>query len=97
MDATTMIDGDPTQQERTATPQGTSMMTLLGIVEGEVLTVLETGGATTLRGLVRALQWPAPVVMMAVGALIRQGLARGIQHELEVVIEPREADRCDPQ
>ena len=68
---------------------GVPLMTTLGIVSGEILTDLEQHGPTSMRRLIRELAWPAPVVMMAVGALIREGLIQAAQHELEVVIEPR--------
>ncbi|MBI2173708.1 MAG: hypothetical protein HYU33_00720 [Candidatus Omnitrophica bacterium] len=66
-----------------------SLMTPLGLVEGEVLTYLERHQSTTLRRLNRELEWPAYMVMMGVGALIRVGLVRGIQHDLEVVLKLR--------
>jgi len=68
-------------------PGGIPLITSLGLIEGEVLTYLEQHGATRLRGLVRELEWPARMVMMAVGALIREGLVRGVQHELEIIVE----------
>lgn len=66
-----------------------SLMTPLGVIEGEILTYLDRHGSATLRRLNHELRWPAYMVMMAVGALIRTGLVRGIQHELEVVIKLR--------
>jgi hypothetical protein len=71
-----------------ASTQDTPLITSLGLIEGEVLTYLEQHGATKLRGLIRELEWPARMVMMAVGALIREGLVRGVQHELEIIVEP---------
>jgi len=67
---------------------GASLMTPLGLVEGEILTHLEEHGVTTLRMLIGDLGWPSTMVMMAGGALIRAGLARATQHGLEVLIEP---------
>ena len=64
-----------------------SLMTPIGIVEGEVLTYLEEHGATTLRHLTREMGWPTTMIMMAVGALVRAGLARATQHELEVIVD----------
>jgi hypothetical protein len=66
-----------------------SLMTPLGLVEGEVLTYLDHRRMTTLRRLNRELAWPAHMVMMAVGALIRAGLVRGVQRELEVIVTLR--------
>lgn len=71
--------------ERTTGP---SIVTLVGLVEGDVLTYLDTHRATPLRRLARELEWPSAMVFMGVGALIRQGLARGVQHDLEVIVEP---------
>lgn len=65
-----------------------SLITRLGVIEGEVLTHLERYGATPLRRLTRELEWPSPMILMAVGALAREGLARAMQHELEVLVEP---------
>ncbi|MBI1952636.1 MAG: hypothetical protein HYT90_05645 [Candidatus Omnitrophica bacterium] len=70
-------------------PQAPSLMTRLALVEGEVLTYLEDRGTTTLRRLIRDLEWAAPLVMMGVGALIRAGLVRATQHDLEVLVEAR--------
>ena len=81
----------PTVEEvwkRISMPDAPSLMTTLGIISGEVLAYLETRGATTLHQLARELEWPARMTMMAVGALIRQGLIRAIQHDLEVIVEP---------
>ena len=70
-----------------------SLMTPLGLIEGDVLTYLEEHGETTLRRLVRDLEWPSSLVTMAVGALVREGLARAVQHELEVAVEATAASR----
>ena len=81
--------------DETAHPYGASqkplapaLMTSLGLIGGEVLTVLEAHGATPMRRLIRELEWPAPMVLMAVGSLIREGLVRATQHDLEVILEP---------
>ena len=58
----------------------------LGLVEGEILAQVRVGGPTTLRGLMRALNWPARMVLMAVGALLHAGLVEAEERELEVVI-----------
>ena len=68
-----------------------SLMTTIGVVEGEVLTYLESHGPTSLRRLMRELDWASPLVIMAVGALVRQGLVRATQHDLEVILEPERA------
>jgi hypothetical protein len=82
------IDADPAFPPPEASTRDASLMSPLGVVEGEVLMYLEEHGATTLRQLTRELAWPASMVMMAVGALVRESLARAVQHELEIVIEP---------
>ena len=66
----------------------TSLMTRLGIIEGEALTYLEQHETTSLRQLIRDLEWPSSLVMMAVGALVRSKLVRATQLELEIVLEP---------
>lgn len=68
--------------------EDTPLITTLGLIEGEVLTFLEDHGAMTLRGLIQELDWPSRMVMMAVGALIREHLVRATQRELEVILEP---------
>lgn len=69
-------------------PAGISLMTPIGVVAGEVLLHLERHRSMTLRRLARELKWPVRLVMMGVGALIREGLIRGIQRDLEVILEP---------
>ena len=81
----------PSVEEWKKSPGGIEdipLVTTLGLIEGEVLTFLEDHGATTLRGLARELKGPARMVMMAVGALIREHLIRATQRELEVILEP---------
>lgn len=68
---------------------GYSLFTVLGIVSGEVLTLLEQQGMMSLRSLIRELPHPALLVTMAVGALVREGLVNAEQHELEVLLAPR--------
>lgn len=81
----------PTGEEEWKKPllqeeRGASIMTPLGIIEGEVRLWLETHGPATIRHLTRELPWPAAMVTMALGALIRQGLVRATKHDLDVVI-----------
>ena len=66
-----------------------SLVTSLGIIEGEVLLHLDVHGATPVRRLIRDLEWPSPLVTMAIGALVREGLIQARQHELEVIVEPK--------
>ncbi len=76
--------GESSDSEKAAT----SLMTRLGIIEGEALTYLEQHETTSLRQLIRDLEWPSSLVMMAVGALVRSKLVRATQLELEIVLEP---------
>ena len=71
------------------TPQNvtTSLMTLLGLVEGDILDYLEIHGPASLRRLIQRLEWPANIITMAVGSLIRHGLVHGEQRELEIMLE----------
>ena len=69
-------------------PRDASLMTSVGLAAGEVLTEVDVSGAVTLRQLIRKLDWPVHLVMMAVGVLVRQGLVRATQRELEVLVEP---------
>jgi DNA-binding MarR family transcriptional regulator len=89
MEAIALAGVEPAQQADAPHRPDGAVVTLLGLVEGEVLTHLEEHGTTTLRGLIRALDWPAPMVTMGVGVLIRHGLVNGVQRDLEVVLEPR--------
>ena len=79
--------GEMQPSPSTASESSASLMTALGVVEGEVLTYLEEHGSTPVRRLTRELQWPAPMVIMAAGALIRSGLVRATQYDLEVILE----------
>ena len=72
-----------------------TLVTSLGIIEGEVLLHLDINGATPVRRLIRDLEWPASLVTMAVGALIREGLVQADRHELEVILEPRHRAAAD--
>ncbi len=67
---------------------GPSLITLLGVVSGEVLLYTERQGRTTLRHLIQTLEWPASFIMMGVGALVRQGLLRALQQEVDIILEP---------
>ena len=60
-----------------------SLMAWLGITEGEVLEFLEAHGPVSLHRLVQGLDRPSSMVVMAVGALIREGLVKGNEEYLE--------------
>ncbi len=57
------------------------------LAAGELLKEVEWSGATTLRQLIRKLDWPVHLVVMAVGVLVRQGSMRITERELEVIVE----------
>ena len=63
------------------------LITLLALVEGDILTYLESRGRVTLRRLIQALDWPSRMVVMGVGALVRRKLVIGSQQPLEVLLE----------
>jgi hypothetical protein len=75
-------------------PREQSLMTLLALVEGDILTYLEVQGRVPLRHLIQALDWPSRMVLMGTGALIRKGLLTGSQQLLEVLVELTEAGRA---
>lgn len=58
------------------------------LAAGDLLNEVEWTGAMTLQQLIGKLDWPVPVVMMAVGTLVRQDLVRATQRGLEVIVEP---------
>ena len=64
-----------------------SLITSLALVEGDVLAYLERQRTTTLRHLVRELEWPSRLILMGLGALVREGLVRAVQRELEFLVE----------
>lgn len=78
----------PVQTAPMSAHGGRSLMTPLGLASGDVLTEIDWAGTMTLRQLIRKLDWPVHLVMMAVGSLVRQGLVRATQRELEVLVEP---------
>ena len=80
------ISTEEERSHRFGGPGGMSVLTELELAEGDVLMYLERFGTTALRRLVRELDWPAGLVMMAIGALIREGLVRATRHELEVLL-----------
>lgn len=73
--------------ERRGTFTGTGgevpIITILGVVEGEVLEWLESHGPMPLYRLIQAQERPPSLIIMAVGALIRQGMLMGNEHRLE--------------
>ena len=82
-----MPEMQPTEEADALTTPESSLMTVLGIAEGDVLEYLEGHGAASLYRVIQTQEWPSSMVIMAVGALIRQGLIRGDQRRLEPVHE----------
>ncbi len=64
-----------------------SLMTLVGIAEGEVLEALETGGPAAMASVLEQSQLPMPLVLMSVGALVRDGLVRATKSREHVRLE----------
>ena len=69
--------------------QASPIITLLGVLSGEILTYLEKCEKATAAQLSRELGWTVPMVMMAIGTLIREGLVLAHPSNLEIVIQPR--------
>ena len=67
---------------------GAVLNTTISIVEGEILTYLEKHGFSRLKKVIRDLEWPMAEVMMAVGALIREGLIEVRRDRFGVLLSP---------
>ncbi len=65
-----------------------SLMTPLGLIEGDILRHLETRALTVIQDLIHDLEWPAHMILMAAGSLVRQGHVRAIQNKGIVALEP---------
>ena len=65
-----------------------TIITSLGLLSGEILMYLETHGRATAGQLSKELGWAVPMVMMAIGTLIRQGLVLARPFNLEIMIQP---------
>lgn len=64
------------------------LTTTLGLIEGEILTYLENFGNTTVTELTRNLEWAHPLLLMALGVLVRNRLVTIDKHELELMVKP---------
>ncbi len=53
----------------------------------ELLICLEQRGPMTLHGLIREMEWSAPLVVTALGLLMSQGLVTRAEHDLQVDIK----------
>ncbi len=67
--------------------EGASLITSLGLVEGDVLDFVETKGPVALKDIVQELTWPEAMVMMSAGALIRDGLVQAKRHNKHIYLE----------
>lgn len=65
-----------------------SLMTPLGLIEGDILRYVETRALTVIQDLIHDLEWPAHMILMAAGSLVRRGHVRAIQNEAVLVLEP---------
>ncbi len=80
---------EPWEQGTVGARGAPAVMTEIGLIGGDVLIYVDEHGTTPLRRIIRDLDWPAPLVFMAVGALVRAGLVRAIRHDLEMIVEAR--------
>jgi len=71
-----------------AKSEGVSLKAVLGIVEGEILLYLEEHGFGRLRKIVRDLDWPMDEIIIAVGALIHEGLVEVRRDRFGVLLQP---------
>jgi hypothetical protein len=74
--------------------EATPLASLLGFIECDILTYLETNGSTSVSCLIRELEWPVPMVLMGLGSLVRFGLIRMCAHDSEVIVEKLSASRA---
>lgn len=65
---------------------GSSLFTIMSIVEGEILEFLDGKGEISLAEILGQLNWPEPVVMISVGGLIREGLVVAKRHDKFVLL-----------
>lgn len=65
----------------------THLVTRLGLIEGDILELLECDRIINLRELMDLIKWESCAIAMAVGSLIRQGMVRGIEHGPEIFLE----------
>lgn len=80
---------------RASSWEAASLMTPVGVVEGDILTYLEQHDAVTLDQLIQQLAWPSLVIVMAVGALIREGLIRASQFGKDFLVRPSPSNGTD--
>ncbi len=64
-----------------------SLMTPIGVAQGDALFYLEQKGSAYVCDMATHLEWPTPVMMLAAGALIRDGLVKAKTQNGEIVLE----------
>jgi hypothetical protein len=64
-----------------------SLMTPIALVEGEVLETIESRGPVDLSRVLKTTKQPKPLVVMSVGALVRDGLVRATKSKQHIVLE----------
>jgi hypothetical protein len=67
-----------------------SLMTPLGLVEGEILDWVDRHGPTALHKLTQELDWSPNLILMGIGALVRQDLAWAVQVKSDIIVRSRE-------
>lgn len=67
------------------------IISFMGIIQGEILDLIEKKGGLTLRQILKNLRRPTHLVTMALGVLVYSGLVRAAQGErfISVWIGPR--------
>jgi len=63
-----------------------ALISLIGVVQGEILEYLERKKFSTMRNLLKCLPHPTHVVTMALGALIYSGLVKAKQDEKYITV-----------
>lgn len=60
--------------------QGASLFTTISLAQGEILNFMEGKGQVTMTDIVSQLELPPPIVMMAIGGLIKEVLIAAKRH-----------------
>jgi hypothetical protein len=67
---------------------GSSLMTTLSIVEGALLTFLEEEqGETSVQDAINHINYPATLLLMAVGSLVRRRLILATKMDTDILLE----------
>jgi hypothetical protein len=65
---------------------GKSLMSSLTLVETEILELIETRRELSLTDILNAVSWPAPIILMSIGGLIREKVVIAKRKGCEIVI-----------